>query len=301
MDAQVPRFSGALGLAPLVVPLAILIEAPLLALVYVQVDVHSPVVGWFSWLFALAFGLGLGWSVGTAGHLARCRNPGVLRFMGALAGVAGLYFSWGWFECLLIQRSGEPVDVVVLELLSNPARVWRIASAIAETGWYEVRGLTPSGSALWILWIAEALIVVGFAARQAGRALDDHVYCERCDRWCETDGVPRMLAVPAGKARSLVREGDVGAIVTLASEVPDETDYLLLDLRRCARCSETGAIRLRRVAAYPEDEGRPKHTMEVVLNYVLRRGKPKHHVEKFLDFASLGRAEIERLTALPGA
>ena len=47
-------------------------------------------------------------------------------------------------------------DVTVLDLILHPEAIWQIANEVAETGWYTIKNITPSGYFLWAFWAIEA-------------------------------------------------------------------------------------------------------------------------------------------------
>jgi hypothetical protein len=249
--------SGKLGRALSITPLAVLIGVPILSLVYAYIDVYCPVVGYVTMLFLAGFVFGLALIVALAGYRAKCRNPNFLRFMGLVAGVWGLYFAWAAFEYALLRRSDAEIDVGLFSFLTHPGVVWNIAAAINEEGWYSMRNTTPSGAFLWSLWGIEAVAAIGVPVIAAPLLFQEEVFCEPCDRWCNsTKGHVHLAPTQDPGVLDSIRRGAVQALESL-DRVPKETAaHICVDTWQCPRCQSTSAFRARLVTKVTDKKGK---------------------------------------------
>jgi hypothetical protein len=252
MNGRTYEHSGRLGTGPLLVPLIAVPATLLLGLVYGYADAYCPIAGWVSILIVGAYTAAVSCAVGAAGTFGKVRNSGFLALSGAAAGLLALYAGWAAFDAAILGRGAPPSEPGpgYLELLAHPTVVMRIASAIAEHGWYSIAGATPSGLALWLLWGVEAVVIVGGTAAIAGSWQSDTVFCEACDQWCDDAERRPLLALPEGGVEALgpAVEGKpdgLALLERLAASAPSATTVLRVDLKRCPGCNTSDAVRLR--------------------------------------------------------
>ena len=187
------KHSGELGPLGLLAPVFTALAAVLLGLVYAYIDVWSPIAGYISLLFVAGFGIGLLFAVTLVGKAVKCRNATFMTLVGLFTGVVALYASWAFFAYALLSRYDDTFEASMADVFLSPGAVWAMAQQINETGWYTIKGMTPSGGVLWAFWGVEALIIVGASVMGGVVALSGEVFCERCSTWCEDSEVqPRL-------------------------------------------------------------------------------------------------------------
>ncbi|MDA2914108.1 hypothetical protein MYX77_09150 [Acidobacteriia bacterium AH_259_A11_L15] len=164
----VARIKGVLGVAlSLLVGLAASVP---LAWLYVHMSlsfertiVGGPVaVVMFCSLFGFAVGFAgfVGRILGEELGLERVDKLGVNILVGAAIGLWAWYFSWVvWVEAVIDRE-----EVGLLSVLLRPGLLWKTIVETNMTGgvWdpRSLFGLTPTGVALWILWVFEGVWVV---------------------------------------------------------------------------------------------------------------------------------------------
>jgi hypothetical protein len=185
---------------------------------YSCLDVWIPLKGKVSALLLLAFACALGFGISAMGKAARCRSVSFLITAGSLFGLLAWYMSWVTFEFVLVRRDDPTFGFQDFVLLfSRPQGVWNVAKSIAATGWYTMSGVATRGSALWIEWGIEFLVVIGFATALAAYAVRESVFCETTGGWCKK-WAPIRLALPADEAaRQSLLGGDWSLLPTLAA------------------------------------------------------------------------------------
>jgi hypothetical protein len=268
--ATVYRHSGRLGAAWILTPVVAAVAAPVLGVAYAYVDVYSPYVGYTSVIALGLFVTGLGLSVALSGRLAKCRNVTFLRVMGALAGFLGLYVAWVAFEYAVFMEFGEGLEVAPSELLLTPTLVWELAEAIAEDGWFSVRGHTPSGLVLWALWGGEALVAVVGAAYLGPALIADRVFCETCDRWAEPWKDSVRVAVPEEAERL---EGLSCELIEVSESLrpaaSHENPHVRVDVNRCRNCEGTATYRVIVVSLVANDKGDVEEKEQPLTDHLL--------------------------------
>jgi hypothetical protein len=180
------KFSGALGKSPLfllllAVPLCVLWSAA-----YAYLDVYLPIGGVLTVFMVIGYAFLVVMSVSLLGKLGKCRNPARLKLMGLGVGAVAFYAAWAIFLHALIARDAEADDAKVPSALMfalHPYAMWVVMCSVAESGWYTIKGTTPSGIVLWTFWAIEAVIVLGGSYLLAGSSIDNEMFCESCDHW----------------------------------------------------------------------------------------------------------------------
>src|SRR6185295_18185176 len=115
-----------------------------------------------------------------AGYALRWRkvwDEGVAVLVGFIAGLGAVYLSWAAW---LYGHLGGLVGL--LDLASSPARLWHLLCEINTTGSWDIWGYNPTGFALWLVWSAEAALIVGLSAFFSFHVVVEKgiVFCGRC-------------------------------------------------------------------------------------------------------------------------
>lgn len=226
---------------------------------YALADVYLPIVGVFTVMLLLAAPGLLGVILHVAAQAANSRNRGVNVLLGLFGGAALLYASWGFFLYFLFNRMDE-IEGLSLVMAFNPLFQVFAAWQISETGWFEMKGSTPSGVLLLGVWAVEAL-VLGLvpAAVLASSNLDP--FCEACGDWVPHS--PLLVVGPnhATELSALVRTWDPAGLASL--ELPTPTDRTLYSLEgaTCPTCKQFATFRVQRAALSTDKEGKLRVTM----------------------------------------
>jgi len=262
MSPTVHESSGKLGRGPFVAPLVVIPATLAIALAYGYADVYCPIAGIVSILLVGAYVFAIGMVVGVVRSFGKVRSAGFMMSLGLAVGLFALYAAWVAFEVALIGKAADPGEETpsYLMLLLRPDLVWKFASMINETGWYTIKSATPSGIVLWGMWGIEAALIVGGTTLMARASLNDEVFCEECDVWCEEDPRKPLLAVPPDLAAlQPAIDGDpagVAAFEKLDGVVDGSPTYLSLDLKRCPECKQHATSILRVVTITVDNEGK---------------------------------------------
>lgn len=244
------------GRGGLIVPGALLVGMPvafILAAVYSYIVVYCPVVGYPNILFLGGLIFGVGFTIGQIAEFTKCRSPFLCGVMGLLAGVATLYFAWGFFIKALVQYSGQAPPLPIFDALADPAWMWHTIVGINEEGWWK-----PSGIAQWILSIIEAGAILIGIPFLAFVGIDREVFCEDCGKWCKPTE-KRHLKAPDDLTEPLSH------IAILKLEECTTKDYprYTAEVLACPACEGMTAIRIQSVTVKIEDGEQKEETADV--------------------------------------
>ena len=131
-----------------------------LAAVYAALVLYIPFAGLITFVLSIGFGVLLGLAIAATLRWAKVRHEGVAFFsVGRRRRGASFYVSWAVWT----YASAPPVRSG-----SAPHRASRcsrtcyggVLGEINTVGAWSVSGFTPTGAALWVLWGAEALLIL---------------------------------------------------------------------------------------------------------------------------------------------
>jgi hypothetical protein len=258
------RFAGH---ALVTLPLLGIPAGAALATLYAYVTLYLPIVGTVSFILTGGLGLLVGMTLVWLLKVGKVRSRAVGLGLSTVVALATLYVSWAVWCAAALSRDG--VDASALALVLQPTVLWEVIGAVNEHGAWSLKGLTPTGGALWALWACEALIMVGIPLFMAAAQVDTP-FCEACGAWCEEHKAARLTDVPAegeAAAKALAERDDAKAVEALGA--PHEgTPYLRWDVHACG-CGETTTLSATHVKPTVDDKGKPGEDTTVWLSYWL--------------------------------
>jgi hypothetical protein len=255
------QHSGKFGYAPVLLPVAGIPLLLILALIYAYINVYNPIGGYLTFLIILGYAFACGFVVAALLKFSKCRNH-TLCLIGAGAGaVLSLYFAWAFFLYALAHRFGF-MEVGLLDMLLNPFAVWGIANEINATGWFSIKGATPSGIFLWVLWSIEAVTILVVVALVGSAAIDGEMFCERCNAWCDVSET-KHLKMPEQLAAA--KPGDINALALRnleAAENGTTRPAIQAELINCQTCRSYAGWRYKLVSTEIDKDGNEKDKLD---------------------------------------
>lgn len=249
-----------------VVPLAVL-AGHVVGALYAAFDVYLPIVGVFTILACVGAPLVLAAVLGAALRATHSRSRPLYAAVGLVAGASLLYGSWGAFVWLLSKQSEDGGLSFLWSY--NPVIVLLVMFSVLETGWFEIKGATPSGWVLAGIWVVEAAFlflvpVYALATTRPGP------YCEACGAWASGQPLHLVGRNPETDWAGLVRRWDVGAIAALAPVEPTQSAFHVFELHSCERCRAFATVRVQRVELSKSSNGTQRRSVtEVVAPHLL--------------------------------
>jgi hypothetical protein len=256
--------------------------AVVLGTVYAYVDLYNPCISVLNFLATAAFGAGIGWVTGKMLQVARVRNNVVTALLASFVALFALYVGWVVWVCAVLQRAAESGSFqppTLLELILNPRGLIDIIRNLNEVGvWtqgsrYASSHDTPrtvKGIELTVIWLVEAVGVVGLAILVAINLASSVPYCERCGRWCQTLASAFNCAPgdPLELRRSLETK-DFSYLRLLGGPRAGEGRWWTLDLYLCGGCNGMYAVTAREVRVTIDKKGRENKQTKTLVNKLL--------------------------------
>jgi hypothetical protein len=194
------------------------VAALALALVYIYAVWYIPFV-YINFVLCLGFGLLLGAVLALLVRLGKLRSPGAVGALALLVGLAAVYLQWGVYLTLLFNSestgTGKDVDTstsfslsLFADILAHPTAMWLAMQKINETGTWSLKGSTPSGVFLGVIWVIEAVVILGGAWLMA-KAQATEPFSETSNEWAdeETLAHPLTFAQDAATTRTALETG----------------------------------------------------------------------------------------------
>jgi len=262
------QHSGKLGYAPVLLPVAGIPLLLILALVYAYINVYNPIGGYITFLIILGYAFACGFVIATLLKLSKCRSTTFCYISAAIGAILSLYFAWAFFLYALAHRFGF-MEVGALSLLFNPLAVWEIAGEINATGWFSIKGATPSGIFLWILWGIEAVVILFAVLAIAGDGIADEMFCERCETWCDISET-KHLKIPEQLAAT--KAANINALTLRALESAENSTLrpaIQARLISCPTCRRFAGWKYKLVSTEIDKDGNEKDKLDNIPGIVM--------------------------------
>ncbi len=198
----------------------------------------------------LAFGAIVGASCGWALCLVKVRNSIMSGTIAAISSLFALYISWVIWVLHLMFPSYWILNPIRLAL--QPRVLWKIIVSVNAEGTWAFKGSTPTtGTGLWVVWLGEAGLLIGFAVMAAVAMTKRQPFCERCEDWCA--GRSKLYFAPSvspSEIKAHVEAADVSWIAELQRGHKEQAHFRL-DLDTCETCNSLTTLSL--VQGFPRD------------------------------------------------
>lgn len=177
-----------------------------LALVYIYAVWYIPFV-YINFVLCLGFGFLLGFVLAQLVRVGKLRHPAAVTGLGLLVGLAAVYLEWAIYLTLMFNAettgTGPSADTstsfsisTFTGLLTHPGIMLETAKQLNETGTWSLKGTTPSGIFLALIWLVEAVIIVAGACLLA-RIQATEPFSEVSQEWADEETMPQTVAYAA--------------------------------------------------------------------------------------------------------
>lgn len=226
----------------------------LLGTVYAYAIAYIPFVGKITFVLAALFGAGAGALTSWLFRKGKGRSTVFGGLVGSLSVMSGYYVAWAVWAFAVLSRGS--VEVGLTDLLFNPVALAEVLGRINEVGAWTLRGSSVNGTMLTVLWILEAVIVLGAGALAAFGIASDGAFCEGCGNWCErTEGVAWLNSGPSEPfSQRLVQQRDWGVLGEYGPAPAGASPSIRLDMDHCKHCGQTHALSASEVTSDNENK-----------------------------------------------
>lgn len=257
--------SGKFGLlSPIILLVFGLIGGLILGAIYSYGVAYIPFI-YLNALLAAGLGLGVAFLTSSAGKIGKVRNRAVMAIFGLINGLIALYVQWVvWIHILLDDL-----------WIWKPNEVWEIVQLILPEGTWSIgrsSDLAVSGTPLAIVWIIEALIIVGIPLFSA---VLKSVYCEECEKWIDDEKELKFaITEDIELVKTELESGNLTRLKTLEklSEDDESRNHIKIHYAICSECNHTAYMSLDKVIIETDKKGNAKpNTTELFEHLMISR------------------------------
>jgi hypothetical protein len=265
-----------------------LVAALVLAVVYIYAVWYIPFV-YINFFICLGFGLVLGAVLAVLVRLGKLRSPGAVGALALLVGLVAVYLEWGVYLTLLFNSettgTGKDADTTTsfsaglfADILAHPAAMWLAMLKINETGTWTLKGATPSGVFLAVIWVIEAVIILGGTYLMA-KAQATEPFSETSNEWAteETLAHPIAFAQDAATTRTALETGQFHHLTPHTSTVAEDPFARL------------------KLHSAPNDHNCRYLTLENVTTTIDKKGKATQSTTTVVQHLAISAAAFEEL------
>lgn len=264
------QHSGKVGYSPIFLLAAGIPLMVVLSCIYAYITDYNPIAGYLTFLILAGYALANGYLISTLARYGKCRSKTLLIAAGVVGGLISVYFSWLFFIYVLSHRAGYD-DVGILDILVNPSEMWEAIKSINESGWFTIKGSTPSGIVLWIFWGIEALSIVVGAVFMTAFSIDDEMFCEKCNAWCNV-AETKYLKTPEKFTNSKARNINPTMLADLETGDLAARPIIKSELLKCGSCINYSGWRYKLISSEADKKGDEKDKLESIPGIVMALG-----------------------------
>jgi hypothetical protein len=223
----------------------------------------------FAAFATLAFGGLIGLAAGWGMIWGKVRNTRATIAITAVTSALALYVSWAiWIAAVFERYAGKHIRWA--RLPQHPAAVWSMMTWINQYGtWGLSSGEATKGWELWLIWAAEAVVVIAAAIGAGFAVLQHRPFCETCSRWCHRGA--RFLLAPPPDVRQLklqLESNDLRPLEALGTGSKGG-DHLIASLYSCAQCNQFHTLSLTNVTIRRNKLGQARINSKTIVQQLL--------------------------------
>ena len=209
------------------------VVAAVLALVYIYAVWYIPFV-YINFILCIGFGVVLGAVLAQLVRMGKLRHPAAVGGLALLVGLAAVYLQWAIYLTLLLNSettgTGSSADTTTsfsismfVGLLTHPGFMAEAMKQLNETGSWSLKGSTPSGVFLALIWVLEAVIILG-ATYFIAQAQASEPFSEVSQEWADEETLPQTVAYAADPAatRTALETGRFEHLAPYASQAGED-------------------------------------------------------------------------------
>ncbi|GAB3635297.1 hypothetical protein GCM10027422_08870 [Hymenobacter arcticus] len=252
--------------------------ALVLALVYIYAVWYIPFV-YINFILCLGFGLLLGAALALLVRLGKLRSPGAVGGLALLVGFVAVYLEWSVYLTLLLNSettgTGKEADTstsfsasLFADVITHPAAMWSAMRQVNETGTWSLKGSTPSGLFLGVIWVIEAVMILGGVYLMA-RAQATEPFSETSNEWADEETLPHPIgyAQDIETTRTALESGQFHHLTPHTSAVAEDP-FARLSLHSAPNDPNCRYLSLHNVTTTLDKKGKASQSTATVVQHL---------------------------------
>ena len=262
------RFYSHSGKAPILglvlIGIAGFVITPVLGVIYGYLLYYIPFI-YLNFLIVLGYVYAISFVLVKAATYGKVRNTIMLALAGFGFGLLAEYIGWvSWLAAIL----GSPINLIGFFF---PLEVIAFIMEIARQGAWTIFDFTPTGPLLYLVWLGEAITVIGGITYITYSSLKNTPFCEESDAWAERRSVLGTFAPLANNAqfKSTISRGGFSAFNELKPLQPGNNRFTTLELFECDRCKNFFVLNVDDVEIKTNNKGEQKTNITSVVSNLI--------------------------------
>ena len=211
----------------------------ILSIVYIALQWFIPFI-YLNLFIAAGLGFGVGGGVFIAIGAGKIRNTTYEFVLAVLCGLLAWYCQWALFVSLLSEAEGSMGGGMWVRssfnltgfwyIFTHPQLLFQAMLSLNESGTFTLKHSTVSGTLLWVVWVIEALIIIGAPILFSLSGRSTVPFSEHNDQWMDDRDLAGKLKTVTDPDH-LINELSTGNLRSLKEFLPADdvsNDYATL-------------------------------------------------------------------------
>lgn len=258
------RHSGQCSSASLFATLAAgCLAALILGPIYAIIVFYMPIV-YVNVLLTFGIGVLMGYIIKKVAMARHVRSLAMIVLIAAISALVAIYAAFvGWLL---------PVTQWTY-FAYLPGDMLGVLEQVVEQGVWSLKGGTVKGTFLIIVWVCEALVILGATIYFAYEEIAKTPYCENCSQWLPLKtlvGPFEKIADPKA-LRADLEQGNFAALGNIKPLAADAgaTEFADYELTDCPSCPDMAVVSIRNVTLVADKEGKITPKIQVLVDRLL--------------------------------
>jgi hypothetical protein len=245
---QCYRHSGKFGLHGLALAVIVPLAAGFpLGLLYAVLIKWIPFI-YLNFFITVGYGFLFGFLTGWVLKFGKVRNNLLAGLCGVIAGVSSLYCAWNGHIHSMFE--GAPLFCAPGEILNGGRYLYDHGS------WALHGGDNLTGIFLGVVWLAEALIIIGICVMVSYGMIDKTPFCERTECWLDQEKKISTLEPFTQPAQlEAFKAGDLSPLFQARAKSEGASTFGRLTIRHSPKCEEFFTVTVANVTATVDKKG----------------------------------------------
>jgi len=210
----------------------------ILSIIYIALQWFIPFI-YINFFIAAGLGFGVGGGVFIAIGSGKIRNTKYECVLAVLCGLLAWYCQWALFVSLMYEATGSMGGGMWVRssfnlsgfwsVLTHPELLFQAMLSLNDVGTFTLKKNTVSGTLLWVVWVIEALIIIGAPVLFSLSGRSTSPFSEQNDQWMEERDVEGKLKTVTDPDQ--IKELNTGNLKSLKDFLPADdlsNDYATL-------------------------------------------------------------------------
>jgi len=220
---------------------------------------------YLNFLIVLGYIYAISYVLSWAAKFGKVRNILLISLAALAFGLLAEYVGWvSWLAAIL----GSPVNLIGFFF---PLEVIAFIQQIARQGAWTIFDFTPTGVWLYLVWLGEAVAVIGGITYLTYSNLMRIPFCEDSDAWAEKHSIIGTFAPLANSVqfRAAISQGGLSAFNALTTIQPGQNRFTMLELFECDKCRNFFVLNVNDVEVKTDKKGKQDTKVKSIVSNLI--------------------------------